>query len=307
MSNYQALRYRARTVVVAMVIGASAMLGASGAQAQQSTAKAPAAPAFFAKQGITVLAQQAGPGGLNVWQVERAGVKTVLYTTPDAKVLFSGVLWDAATGKNLSDAFITPEMMAAAAAAATAPMQAPAAMPGPVATPAAATAMAKPAGGTSEALRSISKLTGIKEGSAPFDKTLYIIFDPRCPHCHAAYQKTRKYVAAGGTIKWLPSTVLGRPEDGMRLIADIMQAKDQRAALAKTMGKLTGGETAPNAQTRQTVAENEMYFWASFDANKGAGTAGVPVAYFETKDGPQMVAGIDDDELLKRILTDIKK
>ncbi|WP_432262886.1 DsbC family protein [Cupriavidus sp. TMH.W2] len=304
MSNYQALRYRARRVAVALALGAHALLGAAVAQAQQSPPKAPAAPAFFAKQGIKVVAQQAGPGGLNVWQVEREGVKTVLYTTPDAKVLFSGVLWDAATGKNLSDAFITPEMMAAAASAA---VQAPAASPEPTATPAAATALAKPAGGPSEALKSISKLTGIKEGNAPFDKTLYIIFDPRCPHCHAAYQKTRKYVAAGGAIKWLPSTVLGRPDDGMRLIADIMQAKDQRAALAKTMGKVSGGETTPNAQTRQTVAENEMYFWASFDANKGAGTAGVPVAYFETKEGPQMVAGIDDDELLKRILTDIKK
>jgi hypothetical protein len=278
-------------------VGACTMLLAmSAAQAKDQPA---AAPAFFAKQGIKVLNQQAGPGGLAVWHVEREGVKTVLYTTGDGKVLISGVFWDAATGKNLSDTYITPEMMAAATA--------PAAGPTANATPAAATAMTKSTGGASEALLGISKLTGIKEGNAAFDKTLYIIFDPRCPHCHAAYQKTRKYVAAGGTIKWLPSTVLGNPSDGARLIADITQAKDPRAALAKTMGKVRGGESVPNAQTLQTIVENEAYFWASFDQNKGAGTAGVPVAYFETKDGPQMVAGIDDDALLQRILTDIKK
>ncbi|WP_454727969.1 MULTISPECIES: DsbC family protein [Cupriavidus] len=278
---------------VAVAMGASAMLAVVPAQAQSKDAPVQP-PGFFAKQGIKVLYRQAGPGGLNVWQVEREGVKTVLYTTADAKVLLSGVLWDAATGKNLSDAFITPEMVAAAAS------------PAPGATPAAATPLAK-GPGASEALSGISKLTGIKEGNAAFDKTLYIIFDPRCPHCHAAYQKTRKYVAAGGSIKWLPSTVLGNPADGARLIADIMQAKDPRAALAKTMGKVRGGEIVPNAQTLQTISENEAYFWASFDQNKGAGTAGVPVAYFETKDGPQMVAGIDDDALLQRILSDIKK
>ncbi|CAG9184157.1 DsbC family protein [Cupriavidus pampae] len=288
-------------IIAALVMATTALATAPAsaqAQARDADAKKIEAPAFFAKQGIKVLASQQGPGGLRVWQVERAGVKTVLYTTADRSVMLSGVLWDAASGKNLSDAFITDEIMASAAAAAQVPE----------ATPAAATAMAKPAGGPSDALAQISKLTGIKEGNAAFDKTLYIIFDPRCPHCHAAYQKTRKYVAAGGTIKWIPSTVLGNPAEGAKLIADIMQAKDQRAALAKTMGKTRGGESVPNAQTVQIIAENESYFWASFDQNKGAGTAGVPVAYFETKDGsPQMVAGIDDDALLVRILSDIKK
>lgn len=264
-------------------------------RASGPTAPASQKPAFFERQGIKVLAELPGVGGLHVWQVERNGLKTVLYTTPDNKVLLSGVLWDATSGKNLSDAYITPEMVQSAPSAPTAQA---AAEPTPRAK----------SSGPSEALKAISALTGIKEGNAAVDKTLYIIFDPRCPHCHAAYMKTRKYVANGGSIKWLPSTVLGNGGDGAKLIADILQSKDPRMAMATVMGKTSGGTSTPSPQTMHAIGENEAYFWASFDQNKGAGVAGVPVAYFETQDGsPQMVAGIDDDALLQRILTDIKK
>lgn len=262
-------------------------------------------PAFFDKQGIKVLAHQKGAGGLNVWTVERGPTKTVLYTTPDNKVLLSGVLWDASSGVNLSDTFISDDMRVA-------PGDRPAlASPAPVAQEpsfVAKVAQVFSPSKISAPIKGVATLKGIKEGRAPDDKTLYIFFDPRCPYCASVYRKTRDYVKKGGTIKWVPVVILGDRVNGSSLIADTLQASNPPAVLGSVMGSRGSGSTKPNAATTKALEENEAYFFAAFDANKGAGPAGVPVAFFETKDGaPQMVSGIDDDVLLNRILMDIKK
>lgn len=247
-------------------------------------------PPFFDKNGITVLSFQKGPSGLNVWKAERNGVRTIFYTTADNKTLVSGLMWDARTGTNLSDAFITPDIQ-------TTPTNA---------QPAIDTSQFSP-DKIPDAIKGIDALIGIKEGNGGPAATLYIIFDPRCPHCHAAYRKTRQFVAGGGTIKWIPVTVLGRPDEGVRLVADILQASNPVQGLAAAMaGKNVGSKPSP--QTLKTIIENEAYFWAAFDRNKTAGMAGVPVAFFVTKQGvPQMVGGVNDDILLHQVLTEVKK
>lgn len=243
-------------------------------------------PPFFERQGVAVLTYEKGPSGLHVWKVERNGVKTVFYTTADQKTLISGIMWDAKTGTNLSDAFITPDMTSA---------------PSPGAAPEGAQFAP---GKIPEAIKGIEMLAGVREGKAGPGKTLYIMFDPRCPHCKAVYRKTRDFVASGGTIKWIPVTTLGRPEEGARLVADILQASSPVKALAQA-GK--AGGTAPSPQTLAAITQNEAYFWAAFDRNKAAGQAGVPVAFFVTKQGvPQMVGAIDDDILLGQILAELK-
>ena len=247
-------------------------------------------PVFFDKQGIKVVGYQKGVAGFNVWQVEKGSVKTVFYTSADNKILMSGVLWDAATGANISDQYIPDKVVASAA-------------PSPV--PQAV------AGGfshdkASEAIIGVSKLVGIKEGRGAIDKTLYIIFDPRCTHCDAVYKNTRDYVRRGGSIKWIPTTVLGDVANGAALIAGILEARDPVTALAAAMGKSVGGKS-PSQATSKAIADNEAYFFAAFERNKNAGAAGVPVAFFEKQDGsPQMVGSIDDDVLLPKILNDVK-
>lgn len=276
-----------------LLIAALVAVAAQGAFAEGlQLPKGVVIPGFFDKQGIKVLAYQQGPGGLHVWRVERNGMRTVLYTTSDNKALLSGVIWDASTGINLSDAFITPDMKAAVQA-----------------TPGVADNGLFAPDRVPDAIKGIETLVGVKEGRAGPDKTLYVMFDPRCPHCHAAYKKLRQYVASGGTVKWIPVTVLGQPAEGGRLVADILQAPNPIQALGASMlsGKRQGA-TQPTQATLKAIAENEAYFFAAFDRNKSAGEAGVPVAFFATKQGvPQMVAGIDDDLLLQQIFADIKK
>lgn len=262
-------------LLMSMLIGQQAFAGSLPAGVTK--------PQFFDRQGINVLSYQKGPGGLNVWKVERNGKRALFYTTSDNKVLISGVIWDASSGQNLSDNFITPDLQSESTAAQFSPDKTP------------------------EAIKGIDMLTGIREGSGSMDKTLYIMFDPRCHHCHAAYKKTRQFVANGGTIKWIPVTVLGQPEDGARKVAGILQSSNPAKAFAAAMAGAPAVET-PNAKTAQAIKENEAYFWAAFERNPTAGNAGVPVAFFVTKQGiPQMIGGVDDDLLLNQIFSDIKK
>jgi len=275
-------------------------------------------PPFFAKQGIEVMSYQKGAGGLHVWYVKRGATKTVLYTTPDNKVLLSAVLWDSATGQNVSNVYITPDLVISNAdrnllssipvAAASLPATTPAAQAVPAATKSQdGYSPNKP----SDAIKGIATLAGIKEGKADIDKTLYIMFDPRCPYCHSVYKKTRQWVARGGSVKWIPTTVLGNKGQAAKLVASIMQASNPVFELSLMMtdpSRSKQNGVAANGATMKLIDENEAYFFSAFEKNAGAGPAGVPVAFFDTKAGmPQMVAGIDDDKLLSQIFSDIKK
>jgi len=252
-------------------------------------------PAYFDAKGIKVLAYVKGVGGLNVWQVERKGIKTVFYSTPDNKVLVSGVLWDASTGDNQSDAYITDAMTAPANVAKI------------EATPASANVGVAP-GGISSQIADVEKLQGVKEGNGSPRKTIYIMYDPRCPHCKNVYDASRDFVRRGGSIKWLPTTVLGDPQDGMNRIALVLQSKDPVAAMGVVERGGQLGRTEVKPETFSVVARNEAYFWGAFHGNPSAGTPSVPVAFFQTKDGaPQMVSDLDDPQLLKRLFEDMSK
>ena len=250
------------------------------------------APGFFGKAGVKVTGFAKAAGGLNVWTVERNGTKTVMYTTADNKVLLSGVLWDADTGANLSDAYITPDI------AQQVPSAAPVASNGPKGTP----------GKVSESIAGIAKLTGIKEGKGPVDKTIYVMFDPRCPYCKALYSATREWVRKGGSIKWIPTTVLGHDQNATNMVADILQDANPISGLARVETGQFRKPASVAPATLKAISQNEEYFYAAFQRNPSIGVAGVPVAFFQTKDGsPQMVMNLDDPLLLNQIFQDVSQ
>ena len=260
-------------------------------------------PAFFDAHNIKVLTYIKGVGGLNVWQVERNGMQTVFYTTPDNKTLISGVLWDAASGEVQSDAYITaamttPENVARINGTAPAVDATPVAAAKPVATP----------GRVSAPISGVAALTGIKEGKGSDANTLYIVFDPRCPHCKNVFDQSRDFVRKGGSIKWIPTTVLGDPQDGLNRVATILQSRDPVAALNVVEHSTMLGRVDVKPETIKAIADNEAYFWLAFQRNPSAGQPSVPVAFFQTRDGaPQMVSDLDDPVLLQRVFKDMSK
>ncbi|MCA8197359.1 DsbC family protein [Burkholderia vietnamiensis] len=303
--------------IAGLLAGLAVSLGAMAAPTDSAVQVPPGVvkPAFFESHGIHVVGYQKGVGGLNVWQVERNGMQTVFYTTPDNKALISGVLWDAATGAVQSDAYITTAMTSPANVAR---IKGEASVTQAVADAASGVQVAERSGsqapekaspgGVSESISGVAALTGIKEGRGSAARTIYIMFDPRCPHCRNVYDQSRDFVRRGGSIKWLPVTVLGNAPDGLNRVAAILQSKDP----VQAMNVIEHSAVVPQADVKpttvNTVSANEAYFWAAYTRNPSAGQPGVPVAFFQDRNGaPQMVSDIDDPALLKRIFGEMGK
>jgi len=211
----------------------------AGGQAEPGQLRSPQdAAALVGRYGKITSVRTVGAGGLTAWTVEKNGHSVVLYTTPDVAVVFTGIIWDAQTGRNISDQFLPGVQPAPAAVPQPAPQPAPrpAAVQAAPATRAAAAMDGSYSGALPESIKTIDSLAGVKEGTGSPANTVYIIMDPRCPWCHKAYAQTRNYVKKGYTIKWIPSLALGDSPNGMPLAASLLQNKDA-TVLDRIMGR----------------------------------------------------------------------
>lgn len=272
-------------VCLALPVGASATL------------KLPAGvilPEALKSRNIEVVSWQKGPGSLNVWHARKSGKAVVFMTTPDNAVLLSGIAWDAKSGANLSDAWM-PDNTAGADGAVSATKL-----------PSRQAATVPPE------IEGINRLTGFVEGKGTLRKTLFVLADPRCPHSRAFYAKTRKWVAQGGTIKWLPVGVISAPMPAAPLVEEFMRAgKGTDKAFAEVMtGALSSSDRQPSPGTLKTLRENQTYFYAVFQANKGkpgVEAAGVPTVFFVNARGEaEMHGSADDDEFIARVTQELK-
>ncbi len=253
--------------------------------------------------GKIVDARPVGAGGLVAWTVQATnGQLVALYTTPDTSVIFTGILWDAKTGKNISDQFLPPQ-----------PTRAPAEAPITAATPGERKASAldgKYTGAIPEAIKTVASLDGIQEGKGDPSNTVYIIFDPRCHYCHDAYALTRKYVKKGYAIKWIPSLALGDPAGGAPVAAAIMQSKTPAEELGRAMTNaypFSGINAKPTEATMESLAKNLSFLFAAFENSHTNGPAGVPVAfYIDHRTGkPTMMTGVSSQVVLDDIFGQI--
>jgi thiol:disulfide interchange protein DsbG len=233
--------------------------------------------------GKIVDARPVGKGGLVAWTVQASnGQQVELYTTADSDVVFTGILWDAKTGQNLSDAFLPSSATVTAVSSAQASVAgsaSPSAAPGEH----EASAMdGKYTGPIPENIKTVASLDGIQEGKGDPANTVYIIFDPRCHFCHNTYALTRKYVQQGYSIKWIPSLALGDPASGAPVAAAIMQSKtpvDELNQVMTTTYPFSGVTATPTEATMHSLDRNLDFLFAAFK-NSHDPNPGVPVAFY---------------------------
>jgi thiol:disulfide interchange protein DsbG len=265
-----------------------------GVQSLESTS----ARAVMEKYGKVVDQRVIGAGGLTAWTLEKNGRRVVLYTTPDVGAIISGVVWDAATGQNLSDQFVVkPAGLPVGAATAVPSLQ-------PLAQPDRGALVGPYSGAIPESIKAIDSLAGIKEGKGAAADTLYVIFDPRCSYCRAAYQQTRAYVKRGFSIKWIPAMALGNQAEGIRLGATVLQAKpgQQAEMLRRVLGNKEEITTEPTKASQEALARNLEFFFAAFQNNR-VEQAGVPAAFFLDKrtGKPRMMTGVSELTVIEAI------
>lgn len=270
-------------------------MGAGLAHAAQVDARA-----LVSKYG-EVIKSQPIIGGLTAWVVEKNGNRVVLYTTADSSAILHGVVWDAVTGRNVSDdvtKILKPGATPVAHAAVPKAQQ--------TSVQSSSGVMSTPyKGPVPESIKAIDGLAGIKEGKGGPADTLYIIFDPRCPYCRKAFGALRPYVAKGFTVKWIPAVVLGDPQEGEPLAATMLQASEnqRQEILIRMLGNKEQISTKPTTATKENLARNAAFFMAAFQ-NKGAGGAGVPVAFFldHVTGKARMMTGISEIPVIEDIL-----
>ena len=250
------------------------------------------------KYGTVVDQRVVGAGGLTAWTLEKNGRRVVLYTTPDVGVIISGVVWDAASGQNLSDQFVVrPAGLPVGAAAVASSLQ-------PAAQPDRGALVGSYNGVIPDSIKTVDSLAGIKEGKGGPADTLYVIFDPRCPYCRKAYNETRAYVKRGFTIKWIPAVALGNPEQGVALAATVLQAKPGQQAdiLRRVLGNKEEIPTQATKATQEALARNLEFFFAAFRNNR-VDQAGVPAAFFLDKrtGKPRMMTGVSELPVIEAV------
>ena len=250
----------------------------------------------IAKQGLPV-------GGLTQWTVVgKTGRPVQLYTTQDGKAVFSGVVWNLATGQNVSDQHALPGLSATEVqqpAVAAAPPKSNL-VSGKGALPAAFDGKAPTT--IPDAIKVVDSLAGYKEGNGGPADTLYIIIDPRCPYCRRAFNATREYVKNGFTIKWIPTAALGDPERGIPLATTVLRAKDSGVA-----SRLLGGHediaTQPTQDEVQALKRNLDFMFDAFRQNNEP-NPGVPVGFFiDRRTGnARMMMGLSEAAVIEDIL-----
>ena len=165
-------------------------------------------PKFIKDSGATVLEVSKAPGGMTVYIVSKGGSPAVFYASPDGTVAFVGVMFDAKTGRNLSDAFVERGQKLLEAN-------------GGAARPAAMKESATGAGDLPVMAHMKSQaVPGIIEGTLS-PTTTYVFFDPRCHYCHNLFTATRDLAKRGASIKWIPVNTLG--DQGLTLSAQVLQ------------------------------------------------------------------------------------
>ena len=250
----------------ALALVAALSLGASHAQQL---------PKFLADRGAEFVSSKPGPGGTTAYQVRKDGKNLVVFVTPDNTTGIVGVLFDATTGENVSDPFITSASTSSSAPAAAAPTIGVTANAGPsVAQSTGSFASghkpynmqelqehlrevvkaSKDGQGLAKYLAS-SQVAGVVEGTGGPAQTTFVFVDPRCPYCHNLYRETRSLVRKGKTIKWIPVNTLG--DEGLAISTALMYAgvKGLDGWAANTLPK-----REPSEAERSKISQNTVLF-----------------------------------------------
>lgn len=229
---------RCLSVFVFIILAADMAAAQKPLVLRDGAAKAPV-PEIITNGGGQVMQTGRGPGGLTTFLVNKDGKPVVFYLTPDGTTAIVGVLFDARTGQNLSDAYVERAQALVAGrggASATAPIE--------------SLGDALP---VAKHLASVA-VSGVTEGSAPSEKMVFVFFDPRCPHCHVLFNKTREVAKRGVAIKWIPVNTLG--DTGVPSSAAVLRRG------VPAMRELSAGtlrpEGTPSALEQSSISANTV-------------------------------------------------
>ncbi len=128
----------------------------------------------------------------------------------------------------------------------------------------------------------LGQATSLIDGEAGANRPIFILFDPRCPYCHRAFEALH-----GKTpIRWIPVAALDGRDAGDSLAAAILAAPDPFDKMKQVFSTRSGGVEV-DAETGRRLNENFLTL-AGFLADlkrSGMSAPGVPLIFVPLQSG----------------------
>lgn len=242
--------------------------------------------------------------GVYAWTLEKGGKTLVLFNTPDEQHVFKGTIWRLSDKKVISNKFAVDSLKFASEDFKNRVLKANGlASPAPTAQQ---SVQYNSQGFLNQkwnkstipaSIQMLDGLAGAKEGKGKAVDTLYIIYDPRCPWCHEAFEATRKYVKMGYSIKWIPTAALGASEAGYGLAASVLQNPNM---LEKAFEKDSKYIVKPTKKNIEDLDYNLTFLREALKAQTGSEKAQVPAGFFLNKQTgkPEITFGLSEKVVL---------
>lgn len=153
----------------------------------------------------------------------------------------------------------------------------------------------------------LDDLQGFKyDESVPAADTVYIIYDPRCPYCHALFNKiqTIDLKAKQITIKWLPTLALGEDSEAAKRAVASLTAKSVEEFGASFQSETDFSGITLSQSDQDALNENMAFLFEASDQTFGVNhPKSVPATFFINKKtgAPNMMYGASDDAVFKQI------
>lgn len=242
--------------------------------------------------------------GIYAWTLEKSGKTLVLFNTPDEQHVFKGTIWRLSDKKVITNTYAIDSLKYASddfknrvlkangmAAQSTTSQQG---------IQYSSTGFLNQKWNKTTVPASIQMLdglAGVKEGKGKAVDTLYIIYDPRCPWCHEAFEATRKYAKMGYSIKWIPTAALGASEAGYGLAASVLQNPNM---LEKAFEKDSKLIVKPTKKNIEDLDYNLTFLREALKAQTGSEKAQVPAGFFLNKQTgkPEITFGLSEKVVL---------
>lgn len=150
----------------------------------------------------------------------------------------------------------------------------------------------------------LDEIGGYVEEGPENEPLIYVMFDPRCPHCADLYGKLRSYVADGTLrVRWVPVDVLGDEP----LAAVVLDAKAVGKGLS-TIDSLFARESDSTESVRITSAMEPSAASRTAASANGEilallGLSGTPQILFRARSGSyQIVRGTPSEKELELVI-----
>ncbi|MBK3780436.1 DsbC family protein [Paraburkholderia aspalathi] len=152
-------------------------------------------------------------------------------------------------------------------------------------------------------LELLKKAAGFTAGSPSAKRTVYVIFDPQCPHCGAVWQSTHRLWREAQFV-WIPAGVMNDAETSVLQGTAILSSKTPIGAMEEQEALLSSGAGGLQVKNQILPADIKAAVQQNSQLLAGFGAESVPFIVGTDESTGKLVAiegQVEPEELVNRL------